>query len=585
MINLENIKNAVGAQRQGSNEVFISSTNIQKKSDKNKISFEKINELKETAIKTAEKTIAESVDGGKHFALYKASYLLGGYVGGGILTEYEAINELRRFIDNKANVTDLKAAYQTIDICLQKGKKEPITPEAILENRQKYCERFNYSDYQYTKESKKDEQGDEPINALNFSNDIYNNLPDFLKECCNPLIDKNAIDVFLLTSLTCISAILPNFYGIYDNKKVYPNLYTFIIGKASSGKGIMDFAGTLIESIDDAKNKELKELIEIYKFQLALFKENPINKEPTKPQKLMLKVGANNSGANFVLSLKANPKGLLMFENEGDSLNETLKKEYGNYSDVMRKSFHHEEIIKDLKEFDEPIRLKDTKLSVALTGTPDQYFKLVPSPENGLHSRFMLYVLKTNLEWRNPFKNKDFDFESFYQSQSAHLLNLYNHLELRDKRESILFQLTEKQQNELNLKFEKWQKELYTLYGDECIASIRRLGLILFRICMIFSIIREIKNNYTVIQEITCIDADFYNGLSIIEILINHSKYIFNEFEKRFEKNKSNPKSEITEKDVLLFTREKTGHEYKAILEFMKSEVNENTYRSWIKRK
>jgi len=46
----------------------------------------------------------------------------------------------------------------------------------------------------------------------------------------------------------------------------------------------------------------------------------------------------------------------------------------------------------------------------------------------------------------------------------------------------------------------------------------------------------------------------------------------------------NNSKIEITEKDLLLLIRKKTGHEYKKILDFLKSNVNENTFRSWKKR-
>ncbi len=46
----------------------------------------------------------------------------------------------------------------------------------------------------------------------------------------------------------------------------------------------------------------------------------------------------------------------------------------------------------------------------------------------------------------------------------------------------------------------------------------------------------------------------------------------------------SNSKSEITEKDLLLLIRKKTGHEYKKILDFIKSEISEGTFRQWINR-
>jgi hypothetical protein len=77
----------------------------------------------------AENMIARAIDGEKHYVLCKASYLLGGYVASGAISENEARKTLRNAIDRKPNVDDKKAAYRTIDKCLEEGKSKPIKVE------------------------------------------------------------------------------------------------------------------------------------------------------------------------------------------------------------------------------------------------------------------------------------------------------------------------------------------------------------------------------------------------------------------------------------------------------------------------
>ena len=79
------------------------------------------------AINKAIDIIEKAGDGEKHPALVKASYLLGGYVGAGYITENSASEHLKYAIQGKENVKDVKAAYQTIHKCLSAGEAAPIT--------------------------------------------------------------------------------------------------------------------------------------------------------------------------------------------------------------------------------------------------------------------------------------------------------------------------------------------------------------------------------------------------------------------------------------------------------------------------
>ena len=96
------------------------------------------------AIKNAIKMIADSADGSKYYALRDASYLLGGYVGGGLLDVMEACAILKDAI-NKRNVNSIEDAYQTIEKGLKGGTTKPITSEQKEAEREAYLKQFKDS--------------------------------------------------------------------------------------------------------------------------------------------------------------------------------------------------------------------------------------------------------------------------------------------------------------------------------------------------------------------------------------------------------------------------------------------------------
>ena len=65
---------------------------------------------------------------------------------------------------------------------------------------------------------------------------IYERLPDTLRRACEVFKGRRERDVFCTSALSVISAGLFNVEGLYANERVSPNLYSFIIAPAASGK-------------------------------------------------------------------------------------------------------------------------------------------------------------------------------------------------------------------------------------------------------------------------------------------------------------------------------------------------------------
>ncbi|HNX89987.1 MAG TPA: DUF3987 domain-containing protein, partial [Paludibacteraceae bacterium] len=175
-----------------------------------------------------------------------------------------------------------------------------------------------------------------------------------------------------------------------------------------------------------------------------------------------------------------------MFETEGDALALTFKSEHGNYSDGFRKAFHHETISYNRRKDREFVEIQNPRLSALLSGTPKQVSALIPSAENGLFSRFIFYFMNVRPVWNDVFANSsDQTLDSYFNHLGMQFFDLYKHLEYQS--EPIRFCLTSGQQQAFNAYFAQTQNQYLCLYGADYLATVRRLGLITFRMAMILT--------------------------------------------------------------------------------------------------
>lgn len=86
------------------------------------------------AIETAVAMIDASSPGNRHHARVRAAYLLGGYVGGGILQDEEAYTALAPAVAR--HTAHLERSLKTIEDGLRDGQARPITLEALEAERQ-----------------------------------------------------------------------------------------------------------------------------------------------------------------------------------------------------------------------------------------------------------------------------------------------------------------------------------------------------------------------------------------------------------------------------------------------------------------
>ena len=372
-----------------------------------------------------------------------------------------------------------------------------------------------------------------PIEAINL-------MPDLFREGARAFEDNpRKRDVFLTSALCIISGCLPEVQGVYDQERVFPHLFSFIIAPAASGKGVLKNAKRLGDKIHNRFREESKaerkdyenELIQ-YKAQLSKRKkDDPIPEKPEEPKRKMLFFPADTSQAMMLQMLNDNNSRGIICETEADTMSGTNKQDWGNYSPIMRGAFQHEKISAARKTNNEIIEVECPQLAITLSGTPAQVPKLIASAEDGLFSRFIFYAFKADIVWRDPSPRPGgIVYNDHFEALSKYVMELYDFFE----NSPTNIYLTSEQWERLNNAFHDKLMTVVIFTSVDAASIVYRLGLILFRICMIFTSLRKFENG-DCSKDVTCTDDDFQAALMLSDVYLQHSLLMFNNLEEQKE--------------------------------------------------
>ncbi len=361
-------------------------------------------------------------------------------------------------------------------------------------------------------------------------------LPTLLRVPVETQTEIEGRDKVILAALTLYSGAMPGIFGIYDGKRVYPPFYTLIDAPSGADKGIISDCRQLLMPIEREIRQQYEAKQDNYKQNLA--KWNALDKkmranqqEPEKPVYQSVFIPANSSATAAYQALADNDEWGIIFETEADTLTQALKQDYGDYSDGLRKAFHHEAISYNRRKDDEHVNLNCPRLAALLTCTPGQIPQLL-SPqqvENGLANRFLFYNLRSKHEWRNVFAKCDEPISDQLYKVGQRYHELYHELE-KQKKQALQFVLSIEQQQRFNDYFAHLLLEQIGLYGEQLDAFVKRLGLATFRLAMVLTVLRCDDHQpklEPLSQTLVCAEDDFCTAMTIANCLINHTTHVY----------------------------------------------------------
>ena len=225
----------------------------------------------------------------------------------------------------------------------------------------------------------------------------------------------------------------------------------------------------------------------------------------------------------------------MIFETEADTLTNMISnKEYGNYSDLLRRAFHHETISMVRVTDQVNIEIEEPRMALFMSCTGNQLVLLLPSANisNGLASRILFYELaRSEIKFRNVFAGNEKSLKQVYREMGEQLLPLYHALAARKPR-SIQFVLSQAQQEEFIATFDAMVKEQCRLSGDEMQGFIYRVALSGFRYAMILTLLRRLtedRENYFDPHEkaLICDERDFRTMMTVMNCLADHTARVY----------------------------------------------------------
>jgi hypothetical protein len=321
---------------------------------------------------------------------------------------------------------------------------------------------------------------------------------------------------------------------------VFPNLFTFAIAPAASGKGALKFAKQLADEYHSQVLTASKEADAQFHLEENAYKQllktckkgEAVNQEPPiKPPFKVVYIPANTSYAKILWHLEQNEGSGIICETEADTLGNVFKQEWGSYSDMLRKSFHHERLSSSRKTNNEFTEVNTPCLSIALSGTPSQVTGLIASAEDGLFSRFLFYAFKVDQFWKDPspFATQINLTDHFRQLS----LQVYSMVRFLGSIETQVT-LSREQWNLLSSNCTQWLQDITTFTGEDAASIVKRLGLVLYRLAMLFTAMRKFENA-DASEQVECMDIDFNTALQLVEIYLQHSILMFNNLPKQNE--------------------------------------------------
>lgn len=404
---------------------------------------------------------------------------------------------------------------------------------------------------------KSHDDDDEDIDTPFIPERVFNKLPKYLKDLCSLYDDdKRRRDILLLSELTILSTIFNDVYTLYFNEKIYPNLFLFVTAGAASGKSAMKMSKTTLYKYleNERSENEMKKL----ENQLASNEDPKFKKSFKKEVELKNHlISADNSYPSMIEQLFINEGKGLIFSTEADSLTKNIKTDWGDLSTGLRFSFQNEEIHLKRKTID--YYIEKSKMGVCVSGTNEQFVKLIPNSENGLFSRFMNYTFEKDIKIEKKlFSSKNEDFEKkIIKDYSEELFRMFNFFLGKE----IFIDGTsfnEKLHKELTILLEDTSVFTSTNFSD----VVFRHGTITAKILIILTIVRFFQddvflNSGKIPETLIPKDEDFEITLDIMRTIINHSEIIFRNISTDKTKFKKNDyKKQIYKKLNCNFTRQ-----------------------------
>lgn len=359
------------------------------------------------------------------------------------------------------------------------------------------------------------------------SREVYWRLPDLLGDIARHLDPGPGRDSFLTGALPVVAGALPKVRFKYGGHWVSLNLFTAVIAPTGAGKGPMRHARKMGKKLNQHLHERSEERRKEWEEKL----ESNDEEAPSDPPPFIrLFIPADSSAAALKEALEDSPHGVI-FETEFKTMGIVLGQDWGQFRDLVLKSFQNEPISSDRKTED-PTLIEHPALSMALSGTPGTFSDVISDTEDGLFSRFAYYSFDAEPEWKDQFGNiGETNLDHAVDRASDVLKEMYNELHVRE--EPLYIKFEERAISTINeacnFVMDHWRREEVR---PDLYASLKRAALRAARIGAIMRLLRHHEQDKSLL-EVKSVEVGFKDteiGLRLAFTYLVHALQIANRF-------------------------------------------------------
>ena len=366
------------------------------------------------------------------------------------------------------------------------------------------------------KEEKEEKETGSTFDPTRLPPEVYDHLPKTLARPANCL-DGHERDTFLTGALPVCAGAMPNVRLRYGGQWLSLNHYMAVIAPPGSGKGKLRLAKQLGEKLDEELYEESRREIERWKSQME------DEDAGSRPQERALFLPGDSSAAELKHMLQAN-NNAVMFETEFSTVGAVLDQDWGQFRDVLLKSYHNEPV-SVARRGEDLLRIGHPAVSLALSGTPATFREIVGDVEDGLFSRFSFYMFDGEPEWEPQFADEtDWELDEHTTEAADRLNGIHDTLSQRDEPLYVIFPEEVREAHTAacgaaleGLKTSDVDPALYP--------SVKRTGLDALRFGAIFALLRldERAVDLSAPKSVALSEGDLCAGLYLAFAYLSHA--------------------------------------------------------------
>ena len=335
--------------------------------------------------------------------------------------------------------------------------------------------------------------------------EVLSSLPMLLRGLCGHYPAGAERSVALMSALSVLSGCMPNVRAAhYDRHDGYGlHLMFALVARSGGGKGILSQIERLVAGVDKTVRETAQAAAADWDDEKRFLSRGQRMEAP-RPFPSAYLLPANASKTYLLNAVAAAGETACVVETEIDTLVGASEQEWGDFSDLIRKAFHHEPYRMGRMGAGEgdTLTIERPSLALALSGTWGQVERLFgKNVENGFFNRFGFFVSSAERGFRSQRPTRrTLARDAFLAKASGDVEGLY--LDLQGRLSPLTVHLDDAGWDAVDAVLQPAYEHAQASWMSERLTPfVQRLGVMCVRVAGLLTVLRAWDHNLPVSRE------------------------------------------------------------------------------------